>query len=89
MSDFAHHNGIVLASVRDPGKPTKRVILPHENSIRKSAGDDQIERYNGNAPATINEKELFDAVRSQRRQKAFEMPEGSGMPAPPVLPGDA
>lgn len=90
MSDFAHHNGIVLASIRDPGRPTKRVILPQENAIRKSAGDDQINRYEGNAPATIQEKELFDSVRSLRHQKAFELPDlKKTMPDPPVLPGDA
>lgn len=86
MSDFAFK----MASARDPGKPRKQVILPQENSIRKSAGDDQIERYNSNAPATPWEGELFDSVRSYRRQKAFELPDlKKALPDPPVLPGDA
>lgn len=77
MSDFAFRKA-----------PRKQEISPYENSIRRSVSDDQIGRYHEGSPATTQEKELFDSVRSMRRQKAFEMPEEK-MPPSPVLPGDA
>jgi hypothetical protein len=77
MNDFAYRSG--RAAPR---------MGPNELAIRKSASDNQRDRYETGNPATPWEADHFDKVQSFRRQKAFEMPDDM-MPSPPVLPGDA
>lgn len=77
MNDFAYRGG--GSSPRLGG---------NELAIRKSASDNQKDRFYTSSPATPWEADHFDKVKSFRRQKAFEMPDDM-MPSPPVLPGDA